>query len=57
MATGDEYTRSYDEIIIIILRKTNRVDDTVLWDGELAGHWWRIFDYLELMEKIELYLN
>ena len=52
LASGDTYTRKYDEIITDIPR--NCVDDTVLWDEELANYWWRMNDYLE--DKMELYL-
>ena len=48
--------RKYDEIIIDIPRKKKCVDDTVLWDEELAYHWWRVIDCLKLLGKIELRL-
>ena len=51
MASGDAYTRRYDENIIDVPKKTKCVDDTVLWDKKLADHWWRIIDYLDLMRK------
>ena len=57
LASGDAYTRRYDEIIIDIPRKTKCVDDTVLWDEILADHWWRMIDYLELMGKNGVVLN
>ena len=47
LASGDTDTRKYDETIINIPRKTNCVDDTVLWDEELSNYWWRMIDYLE----------
>ena len=56
LASGDAYTRRYDEIIIDIPRKTKCVDGTVLWDEKLADHWRLMIDYLDLMGKMELYL-
>ena len=57
LASGDAYTRRYDEIIVDIPRKTKCVDDTVLWDMNLADHWWRMIDYLDLMAKNGVVLN
>merc|ERR1711994_840436 len=33
-ASGDGYTRRYDEIIADVERKTKAVDDTALWDAD-----------------------
>ena len=57
VASGDGYTHRYDRIIADIPRKTKCVDDTVLWDDNLAEHWWRMIDYLELMGKEGIVLN
>ena len=40
-----------------IPRKTNCVDDTVLWDEELADYWWCMIEYLELMGNNGVVLN
>lgn len=57
LASGDGYAYRYDSIIADTLRKTKCVDDTVLWDDELATHWWRMIDYLELMGREGIILN
>ena len=51
LASGDEYTRRYDDIKILVPRKTKCVDDTVLLDEKLADHWWCMIDYLEFPQK------
>ena len=47
-ASGDGYSRRYDEIIADVERKTKCVDDTTQWDTDLETHWWRMIDFLEL---------
>ncbi|XP_066936345.1 uncharacterized protein [Clytia hemisphaerica] len=51
LASGDGYSRRYDEIIADVERKTKVVDDTLMWDSEnaLADHWWRVIDFLDLI--------
>lgn len=50
LASGDGYSRRYDEIIADVERKTKVVDDTLLWDPEnsLEDHW-RVIDFLDLI--------
>ena len=48
LASGDGYTRRFDEIIADVERKTKCVDDTLLWDEDLEKHWWRMLDFPEL---------
>ena len=50
VGSGDAYTDRYDRVISDIPRKTKCVDDTALWDTDLEEHWWRIIDYLELLQ-------
>ena len=56
-ASGDGYTRRYDEIIADVPRKTKVVDDTAMWDEDLETHWWRMIDYLELCGQHGIVLN
>ena len=56
-ASGDGYTRRYDEIIADVPRKTKVVDDTAMWDEDLEAHWWRVIDYLELCGRNGIVLN
>ena len=57
VASGDGYTRQYDEIIADVKRKTKCVDNTAIWDTSLEDHWWRMFDYLELCGWNGIVLN
>ena len=38
LPSGDGYARRFDEIIADTERKTKCVDDTLMWDTELADH-------------------
>ena len=33
------------------------VDDTVMWDTELEGHWWPVIDFLDLVGKNVIVIN
>ena len=56
-ASGDGYTHRYDDVISDIQRKTKCVDDTVLWDESIEGHWWRMIDFLDLTGREGIVLN
>ena len=56
-ASGDGYTRRFDEIISDIPRKTKCVDDTVQWDTDLEEHWWRAIEFLERCGRNGIILN
>ena len=56
-ASGDGYTRRYDNIIADFQRKTKIVDDTAMWDEDLESHWWRVIDFLILVGENEIVLN
>lgn len=57
LASGDSYTRRFDEIIADMERKSKCVDDTIMWDAELAEHWWRTIDFLTLLVHGGVILN
>ena len=57
LASGDGYSRRYDEIIADVERKTKCVDDTAMWDDDLEIHWWRVIDFLELCGRNGIILN
>ena len=57
LASGDGYTRRFDEIIKDVPRKTKCVDDTAMWDTELEEHWWRVIDFLDLLGRNGIVLN
>ena len=57
-ASGDGYSRRYDEIIADVERKTKCVvDDTAMWDDGHETHWWRMIDFLELCGRNGIILN
>lgn len=57
LASGDGYSRRFDEIISDITQKTKIVDDTALWDSDLTSHWWRMIDFLERVGQNGIILN
>ena len=57
LASGDAYSRRFDEIIADIERKTKCVDDTLTWDEDLTEHWWRMIDFLSLLGNNGVILN
>ena len=57
LASGDGYSRRYDEVIADVERKTKCVDDTAHWDDDLSVHWWRMLDFLELCGRNGIVLN
>ena len=57
LASGDGYSRRYDEVIADVVRKTKCVDDTAQWDDDLETHWWRMIDFLELCGRNGIILN
>ena len=46
-ASGDAYTRRFDDITIDMPRKTRIVDDTILWDSSLESAFWHTLDYIQ----------
>ena len=57
LASGDAYSRRFDEIITDVERKTKCVDDTLIWDDNLNEHWWRMIDFLTLLGNNGVILN
>ena len=49
LASGDAYTRRYDEIIKDIPHKVKIVDDTLLYDPNIEGSFYHTFDFLSLL--------
>lgn len=45
-ASGDGYTRRFDDITVDIPRKTRCIDDTLLWDGTTDSAFWHTLDYI-----------
>ncbi len=57
IASGDAFTRRYDEVIADVERIKKCTDDTISWDDELEEHWWRMIDYFELVGRNGIILN
>ena len=57
LASGDAYTRRYDEIIKNVPRKIKIVDDTLLFDKNIEDAFYHTLDYLLLCEKNGIVLN
>ena len=47
----DSYNRRFDAILEDFRDKERCVDDTVFWDNNLEGHWWRTIEFLETVSK------
>lgn len=46
IASGDAYTRRYDELIKDLPRKVKCVDDVIIWDNDITTAFYRAWDYL-----------
>ena len=47
-ASSDEYTKRFDDIISGFLRVTRCVDDSLLWDDDIATSFWHTLSYIHL---------
>ena len=50
-ASGDAYTRRFDDITVDRPRKTRIVDDTLLWDENVESAFWHTLDYIHLCAR------
>ena len=57
IASGDGYTRRYDEIISDIPNKTKCVDDVLLWSDTLADSFFQAVQYLDVCGRNGITLN
>jgi hypothetical protein len=57
VATGDAYTRRYDEIIDGVERKVKIVDDTLLYDESIEQAFYHMWDYLTLCANNGVVVN
>ena len=46
-ASGDAYTKRFDEITSEFERVARCVDDSLLWDESIENAFWHAFDYLK----------
>ena len=47
-ASGDAYTRRFDDITSGVKQLSRCVHDSILWDKDLTSAFWHTFDYLKL---------
>ena len=57
IASGDGYTRRYDEITSDVPRKTKCIDDTLLWDDSIHESFLHTIDYLDMCGNHGITLN
>ena len=57
LASGDAYTRMYDEVIKDVHHKVKIVDDTLLYDSKIKGAFFYTFDFLLHCAKNRVVLN
>ena len=57
MASGDFYTRRYDEILTDIPRKKKIIDDALLWDETIAESFFHTIDFLDTCGRNGVILN
>ena len=57
LASGDAYTRRYDEVIKDIPRKVKIMDDTMLYDPSIEESFYHTFDFLLHCAKNGIVLN
>ncbi|MCP4294488.1 MAG: RNA-directed DNA polymerase [Proteobacteria bacterium] len=46
LASGDAYTRRYDDLISHVPRKVKCIDDVLIWDSDIETAFFRTWDYL-----------
>ena len=57
LSSGDGYNRRFDDIMVDFERHLRCVDDTLHHDHDLAIHWWRTIEFLEITGKAGIVLN
>ena len=57
LASGDGYTRRFDEIVMDIPRKTKCVDDTLMWDSSIEEAFFHTIDWLDICGSNGISLN
>ncbi|XP_061178429.1 uncharacterized protein LOC133187074 [Saccostrea echinata] len=57
IASGDGYTRRYDEIVAHIQNKTKCIDDVLLWADSLEDNFFQVAKWLDICEQNGITLN
>ena len=56
-ASGDAYTRRFDDITANFERVSRCVDDSLLWDDDIEGAFWHTFEYISHCAKNGIVFN
>lgn len=56
-ASGDAYTRRFDNITVDMPRKTRCIDDTILWDNSIESSFWHTMEYINNCSKNGIVFN
>ena len=57
IASGDGYTRRYDEIVSLIERKTKCIDDALLWSSSIQESFHQAQEWLDICGRHGITLN
>ena len=57
IASGDGYTRRYDEIVAHIKNKTKCIDDTLLWSPNIKHSFFSAVEWLDICGRNGITLN
>ena len=57
IASGDAYSRRYDEIVSDITNKTKCIDDTILWSENIEKSFHQAVNWLDICGKNGIVLN
>ena len=57
IASGDGYSRRFDEIVAHVPNKTKCIDDTLLWADNLSESFWQAVDWLDICGHHGITLN
>ena len=57
VASGDGYTRRYDEIVADFPNKTKCVDDALLWESDVEKSTWQTINYIDLCGRKGITFN
>lgn len=57
MASGDGYSRRYDEVVAHIGNKTKCVDDTLLWADTIEESYFQVIQWLDVCGRNGIILN
>lgn len=57
LASGDAYTRRFDEIIAHFKNKTKCIDDTLLWEEDIEKSFFQVCEFLTLCGENGITLN